>query len=346
MISTAAAFRTPRPQSCPNTPQPSSVNSATPRTAGTNRARDRVGQALDAGLGTLGLADEPDDPLQGTLAAEPSRPRPARCRRRCGSPRRRGRRAAWSTGFDSPVSIDSSTPDSPSTTRPSTGTVSPGRTRTRSPRLDLGERDLDLRPLADHPGRLRGEVEQPLDRRAGRALRPGLQVLPQGDQRQDDPGVHERMGVVRVPVQRAGPGCSRRPSRSPGRSGYPCSTTLAGAAPRPPGSMARPGRLAARPPGRTSPSRSPSSGPRPTGRAAGRSPGRPGGRSARRRRSAGSASSSGPLVPLPPERLGPLADDQLGPTSGVARSGDGLGESGLRRPSRGRASRPPARSPG
>ena len=39
----------------------------------------------------------------------------------------------FSTGRLSPVSIDSSTDDCPSTTTPSTGTLSPGRTRSRSP---------------------------------------------------------------------------------------------------------------------------------------------------------------------------------------------------------------------
>jgi hypothetical protein len=39
----------------------------------------------------------------------------------------------FSTGIDSPVSIDSSTELRPSTTRPSTGTFSPGRTRRWSP---------------------------------------------------------------------------------------------------------------------------------------------------------------------------------------------------------------------
>ena len=40
---------------------------------------------------------------------------------------------ALSTGIGSPVSIDSSTADRPSTTTPSTGTLAPGRTRRRSP---------------------------------------------------------------------------------------------------------------------------------------------------------------------------------------------------------------------
>ena len=38
-----------------------------------------------------------------------------------------------STGIDSPVTIDSSTALAPSVTRPSTGILSPGRTRRRSP---------------------------------------------------------------------------------------------------------------------------------------------------------------------------------------------------------------------
>jgi hypothetical protein len=41
--------------------------------------------------------------------------------------------APRSTGIDSPVSIDSSSADAPSTITPSTGTRSPGRTRSRSP---------------------------------------------------------------------------------------------------------------------------------------------------------------------------------------------------------------------
>jgi hypothetical protein len=41
--------------------------------------------------------------------------------------------AAFSTEIGSPVSIDSSTAERPSSTSPSTGTFSPGRTRRRSP---------------------------------------------------------------------------------------------------------------------------------------------------------------------------------------------------------------------
>jgi hypothetical protein len=41
--------------------------------------------------------------------------------------------ACFSTGIDSPVTIDSSTALLPSNTTPSTGTFSPGRTRKTSP---------------------------------------------------------------------------------------------------------------------------------------------------------------------------------------------------------------------
>ena len=44
-----------------------------------------------------------------------------------------GSPAAFSTGIGSPVIMDSSTFERPSTTSPSTGTFSPGRTRSRSP---------------------------------------------------------------------------------------------------------------------------------------------------------------------------------------------------------------------
>ena len=44
-----------------------------------------------------------------------------------------GSPARFSTGIGSPVTIDSSTALVPSSTTPSTGTFSPGRTRSRSP---------------------------------------------------------------------------------------------------------------------------------------------------------------------------------------------------------------------
>ena len=55
---------------------------------------------------------------------------------------------AFSTGIDSPVSIDSSTALVPSTTVPSTGTFSPGRTRRRSPGRTASSGTSSSRPWA------------------------------------------------------------------------------------------------------------------------------------------------------------------------------------------------------
>jgi len=51
------------------------------------------------------------------------------------------------TGNDSPVTIDSSTLELPSTTSPSTGITSPGRTDTRSPTL-TNEAGISCSPLS------------------------------------------------------------------------------------------------------------------------------------------------------------------------------------------------------
>ena len=48
------------------------------------------------------------------------------------------------TGIGSPVSSDSSTAEAPSTTSPSTGILSPGRTRSRSPTATVSSGDLDV----------------------------------------------------------------------------------------------------------------------------------------------------------------------------------------------------------
>ncbi len=78
----------------------------------------------------------------------------------------------FATGSDSPVSIDSSTCDAPSTTSPSTGTFPPGRTTTRSPTRTSavgtscsrpsrttvaagGARSISVRIASDAPARAR-----------------------------------------------------------------------------------------------------------------------------------------------------------------------------------------------
>ena len=95
--------------------------------------------------------------------------------------------SVFSTGSGSPVIIDSSTDERPSITLPSTGMLSPGRTRSRSPALHVVERHVRLGSvLADAPRRLRRQVEQRADRRAGPLARPQLQHLAEEDQRDDD----------------------------------------------------------------------------------------------------------------------------------------------------------------
>ena len=69
-----------------------------------------------------------------------------------------------STGSGSPVSIDSSTWLAPSTTTPSTGIFSPGRTRNRSPTPDVLERDVLFRPSDRSMRDLRRELEQRANR--------------------------------------------------------------------------------------------------------------------------------------------------------------------------------------
>ena len=53
---------------------------------------------------------------------------------------------SFSTGMGSPVTIDSSTELRPSTTTPSTGIFSPGRTRSRSPTATLASGTSSSRP--------------------------------------------------------------------------------------------------------------------------------------------------------------------------------------------------------
>ncbi len=72
-------------------------------------------------------------------------------------------------GIGSPVSIDSSTADVPSTTTPSTGTLSPGRTRRRSPATTTARSTSSSAPLR----RRRAVVAwSPTSRRIAPVVRP------------------------------------------------------------------------------------------------------------------------------------------------------------------------------
>ena len=69
--------------------------------------------------------------------------------------------ATFSTGMGSPVIIDSSTVLSPSSTTPSTGTFSPGRTRRRSPMTTCSSgMSSSAAILANDAGGLGREAEQ------------------------------------------------------------------------------------------------------------------------------------------------------------------------------------------
>ena len=92
----------------------------------------------------------------------------------------------FSLGMGSPVIIDSSTALFPPITAPSTGTLSPGRTRTRSPAVHLREGNLDFFAVPHDARRRRREVEELSDRPAGAALRAELQHLPHQHERDDD----------------------------------------------------------------------------------------------------------------------------------------------------------------
>ena len=92
----------------------------------------------------------------------------------------------FSTGIGSPLIIDSSTALAPSTTMPSTGTFSPGRTRSRSPGTTCSSGDLFLAAIVAEPPRGLGrQAEQGPDRTAGLAACPQLENLPQQDERHD-----------------------------------------------------------------------------------------------------------------------------------------------------------------
>ena len=101
-------------------------------TIGTKTSAIRSASALDRGLRALGPPDELDDPGQRRVTADPRR---AHDEGAGDVARRADDRVAGPdrTGTGSPVSIEVSTSEPPSTTVPSTGTVSPGRTRRRSP---------------------------------------------------------------------------------------------------------------------------------------------------------------------------------------------------------------------
>ncbi len=134
MISTATALSTAcvHEGAGPNRPQPKNVSTATDNTASTNQyatvsamrcigARERCACATSCTI-CASMLSSPSRSARTTRLPVPLSVAPITL-----SP------TVLPTGTGSPVSIDSSIEERPSITVPSTGTFSPGRTRTRSP---------------------------------------------------------------------------------------------------------------------------------------------------------------------------------------------------------------------
>src|ERR1039458_9585423 len=98
---------------------------------------------------------------------------------------------SFSTGMGSPLIIDSSTELWPSSTVPSTGTFSPGRTRSLSPTCTCSSGTSASPPLSSsrlavvvtEVGRFRGKAEQRTNRAAGLAASAELHHLSKKDKR-------------------------------------------------------------------------------------------------------------------------------------------------------------------
>ena len=127
-----------------------------------------------------------------------------------------------STGTDSPVTSDSSTEDAPTRTRPSTGTASPGLTRSRSP-TSTSERSTSVSTPLRRRRASSGARSRSLRIAAGRpAPRARLQVAAEQDERDDDAD-----GLV-IDVRRL-----RRRRRPSGRASSPAERRKAAVVPRP-----------------------------------------------------------------------------------------------------------------
>ena len=192
---------------------------------------DAIGQALNRRAAALRLAHQLHDLRQQGFAADAFRAHDERTGAVDGCA---DHFAAWHpsrTGIDSPVIIDSSTELPPSSTTPSTGTFSPGRTRSRSPGLtwSSGHR----LPLARHSSARRRAVfglrsSKARMRGTGAAAGTQFENLAKQDESRD------RGGSLEVDVRPSRPcretrrersegngrdqDCRRRPRRCPWRS--------------------------------------------------------------------------------------------------------------------------------
>ena len=116
---------------------------------------------------------------------------------------------ALCTGRLSPVTIDSSTSLSPSTTAPSTGDLRAGADEQQIADDDLGGRDLDRFAVAEHDRLRRGQVEQRADRVVGAAAGPHLEPVAEQHER----GQHGGRLVEHLPAAGEGDTDASRASR-------------------------------------------------------------------------------------------------------------------------------------
>ena len=177
MISTATAAVKASVLEWPVASQPTSVSTASTSTIGTNTADTR-----SASRCTSALPDCASSTRRAIRASAVSAPtRVARTTSRppaltvapvTSSP------GPTSTGTGSPVSIDASTADVPSSTTPSVAICSPGRTTNRMPTRRSSIVGDVLDAVLEHGDLLGAERQQRLEGGAGAALGLGLEVAP------------------------------------------------------------------------------------------------------------------------------------------------------------------------
>ena len=142
--------------------------------------RGAVGEPLAGRLGVLRLLDELDDLRERGVRADGGRAGAQGAVLVDRRADRAGRRASSCTGRLSPVTVDSSTWLSPSSTSASTGDLGARADEQQVADRDLGGRDLDRLAVAQDDGLGRREVEQRADRVVGAAA--GAHLEPVAEQ--------------------------------------------------------------------------------------------------------------------------------------------------------------------
>jgi hypothetical protein len=141
----------------PNIAQIANVRSR-PRSRGNEIAETRR-RASGSARAALRLGDHLDDLREQACRADALGAH-HEAARAVDRPADHGDRRLFSTGIGSPVTIDSSTALRPSSTTPSTGTFSPGRTRSRSPACTASSGTSLLVPSARFVAPFRRQPEQ------------------------------------------------------------------------------------------------------------------------------------------------------------------------------------------